>query len=53
MKTKKPKKTEKRVAEVKRPQQFSMPKLGMKGTGSYSPPPERSTNEDKGDNDGR
>jgi len=44
---------EKRNAEVKQPQRFSMPKLGMRGTGSYSPPPEKPTNEDKGDNDGR
>jgi len=49
MKTKKPKKKESRAAEVKQPQRFSMPKLGMKGTGTYTPPPERSTNEDKGD----
>ena len=31
-----------------------MKPFGMKGTGSYSPPPEKPTNEDKGDNnDGR
>ena len=45
---------EKQDVEVKRPQRFSMPKLGMKGTGTYTPPPEKPVNEDKGDNnDGR
>ena len=35
------------------PVTVTMKPFGMKGTGSYSPPPEKPTNEDKGDNDGR
>jgi hypothetical protein len=49
MKQEKQEKQEKQVARVRRPQQFGMPKIGMRGTGVYTPPPEHPTDEDKGD----